>query len=85
MTDYLKSRPTDQSPKGYPTQKQNLNEWVKAGQSDISECYNLAEVQNKYGISEKALHDIIKRNNIPKIKKGWYSYVPKTFIDELFK
>ncbi len=53
-------------------------------QYDITDCYTLTEVQNKYGISEKALHDIIKRNNIPKIKKGWYAYVPKQAIDKLF-
>ena len=50
---------------------------------DISDCYNLTEVQNIYGISEKALHDLIKRNSIPKIKKGWFAYVPKTKIDKL--
>lgn len=52
-------------------------------QFDIADCYNLTEVQNKYGISEKALHEIIKRNSIPKIKKGWFAYVPKTVIDKL--
>ena len=52
-------------------------------QFDISECYNLTEIQNKYGISEKALHDVIKRNSIPKIKKGWFAYVPKSAIDKL--
>ena len=52
-------------------------------QFDISDCYNLTEVQNKYGVSEKALQDIIKRNSIPKIKKGWFAYVPKTVIDKL--
>lgn len=52
-------------------------------QFDISDCYNLTEVQSKYGISEKALQDIIKRNSIPKIKKGWFAYVPKTEIDKL--
>jgi excisionase family DNA binding protein len=50
---------------------------------DISECYNLKEVQSKFGISDKALHEIIKRNSIPKIKKGWFAYVPKTIIDTL--
>lgn len=54
-------------------------------QFDISECYNLTEVQEKYGISEKALHDLIKRNRIPKIKKGWYAYVPKIIIDTLLR
>jgi excisionase family DNA binding protein len=54
-------------------------------QYNISDCYNLTEVQNKYGISEKALQDLIKRNSIPKIKQGWYAYVPKIIIDKLLK
>lgn len=52
-------------------------------QFEISECYTLAEVQDKYGISEKALQNLIKRNSIPKIKKGRFAYVPKTVIDTL--
>ena len=52
-------------------------------QFDISDCYNLTEVQSKYGISETALQNLIKRNNIPKIKKGGFAYVPKTVIDKL--
>lgn len=52
-------------------------------QFDISACYNLTEVQRKYGISETALLNLIKRNGIPKIKKGWFTYVPKMVIDKL--
>jgi excisionase family DNA binding protein len=57
----------------------------KAEQSffDISDGYTLAEVQNKYGISETALQNIIKRNDIPKQKIGRFAYVPKTEIDKL--
>lgn len=54
-------------------------------QINISDCYTITEVLNKYGVSEKALQDIIKRNNIPKVKNGKYSYVPKINIDNLFK
>jgi len=53
-------------------------------QFDISECYTLTEVQSKYGISETALQQLIKRYEIPKRKKGWFVYVPKTLIDNLF-
>ena len=53
-------------------------------QIDIVDCYTLSEIQRKYGVSEKALYEIIKRNNIPKQKQGWYYYVPKLLIDELF-
>jgi excisionase family DNA binding protein len=56
---------------------------TEQNQFDILDCYNLTEVQSKYGISEKTLQDIIKRNSIPKIKKGWFAYVPKTVIDKL--
>ncbi len=52
-------------------------------QYEIDDCYTLTEVRNKYGISEKALYDVVKRNNIPKIKKGWYVYVPKKIINDL--
>jgi len=52
-------------------------------QFDISDCYTLTEVQNKYSISETAVQNLIKRNSIPKIKKGWFAYVPKTIIDKL--
>ena len=52
-------------------------------QFDIADCYTLTEVKDKYSISEKALQNLIKRNSIPKIKKGWFAYVPKTEIDNL--
>lgn len=64
------------------TQKQELNDWVQEVYN-ITDCYTLTEIQNKFGISEKALHEIIKRNNIPKIKKGWFAYVPKAIIDKI--
>lgn len=49
----------------------------------IEACYHMAEIQEKYNISEKALYDIIKRNEIPKLKMGKFSYVPKSKIDQL--
>ena len=50
---------------------------------DIAECYTLTEVQKKFNISEQSLKTIVKSNEVPKFKKGWYAYVPKTIIDEL--
>jgi excisionase family DNA binding protein len=52
-------------------------------QFDIADCYTLTEVKSRYGISETALQNLIKRNSIPKIKKGWFAYVPKMVIDKL--
>jgi excisionase family DNA binding protein len=52
---------------------------------DIDQCYTIGEVQQKFGISEKGLHELINRNDIPKIKQGRYTYVPQTTINKLFK
>jgi len=62
---------------------QELTEWKQAGAFEITECYTINEILEKYSISETALHNLIKRESIPKIKKGWYAYVPKTIIDKL--
>ena len=50
---------------------------------EASESYTLTEVQEKYGISERALHDFIRRKNIPRTKQGWYTHVPNVLIDQL--
>lgn len=49
----------------------------------LSECYTMKEIREKYGISEKALYELIQRNGIPKQYSGIYAYVPKNCIDEL--
>jgi len=64
-------------------QLKDLEKWNQTGAFDVNECYTLKEVQEKYGISEKALYEVIKRNDIPKMKKGWYAYVPKPLIDNI--
>lgn len=67
-----------------PRQQINdLNEWRQAGAFDIQDCYTLTEIQEKYKVSESTIQQLIKRNSIPKIKKGWYAYVPKQVIDEI--
>ncbi len=83
--DQLFKQPTNQTQpiEIAESQKQEKNKLVIGGGFEISECYNLSEIQNKYGISETTLQNLIKRNNIPKIKKGWFAYVPKTIIDKL--
>ena len=62
----------------------DLRSKVKPKKVKISEAYHMAEIKLKYNISEKALFDIIKRNNIPKLAKGWHVYVPKDEIDQIF-
>lgn len=50
----------------------------------ISDCYSIAEAQDKYRISQAALYGVINRHNIPKLKQGIYTYVPKLLIDQIF-
>jgi len=49
----------------------------------IEECFSLQEIQNNFNVSDGALYNIIKRNNIPKIQKGKFVYVPKELIESL--
>ncbi len=57
----------------------------KAKVFSLKECYKLKEIRDKYNISDKSLYELIKRNNIPKMKQGWFTYVPKIMIDKLLK
>lgn len=49
----------------------------------VEACYTIGEIEKKYSISSKGLHELIKRHKIPKLKLGRYTYVPKSRIDEL--
>ncbi len=64
-------------------QIRELYEWRRAGEFEITDCYTLTEAEDKFGISSRTLYELIKRENVPKIKRGWYTYVPKSIIDEL--
>lgn len=41
-------------------------------------CYSMTEAQEVLNFSEKALWDLLKRNNIPKYRDGKFSYVLKS-------
>lgn len=66
------------------TPQVDLRPKIKPKKVKISQAYHMAEIQLKYNISEKALSEIIKRNHIPKLAKGWHVYVPKDAIDQIF-
>jgi excisionase family DNA binding protein len=68
-----------------PAEAPVINTVIEPIQIDIAECYTLIEIQNKFGVSERAVSEIVKRNGITKIKNGLYSYVPKLSIDKIFK
>lgn len=52
---------------------------------EISDCYTISEAQTKFNISQTTLQNIIKREEIPKLKEGKFVYVPKEMIDNIFK
>lgn len=83
--DKLFSEPDYSNFIGLEKQVKEMYDWKQAGAFDINDCYTLTEVQDKYKVSESTVQQLIKRNSIPKIKKGWYAYVPKQIIDELLK
>jgi excisionase family DNA binding protein len=61
----------------------NVTPQPEQKQFDISECYTTEQVRGKYNISESGLRGLIIKHKIPKFRKGWYAYVPKTIIDKL--
>lgn len=63
--------------------KQEPTNRIEENQFDISESYTIGEILDKYNISETALNNLIKREGIPKTKRGWYTYVPKSIIDTI--
>lgn len=56
---------------------------VKKVEFDISDCYTITQVQQKFNISSGALYNIIFKNNVPKLCKGKFVYVPKPIIDKI--
>ncbi len=52
---------------------------------EYDDWYCMKEIQEIFGISEKALYDLIKRNGIVKKRIGWYCFAPKIEIDKYLK
>jgi len=50
---------------------------------DMDNSFSMSEAQQYFSISEKALYDLIKRNNIRKHKSGKYVFVEKIELDKL--
>lgn len=65
------------------TDNLELNELIPGRSFDIENSYTLTEIQNVFRISEEDLNILISRHSIPKIEKGWDTYLPKNLIDKL--
>lgn len=53
-------------------------------QYEPRECYTIAEVSEKFGVSLSTVSNTIRRNSIPKRQVGKFVYVPKDQIDKIF-
>jgi len=51
---------------------------------EISECYKIGEVSEKFGVSPSTVNKIVRRNGIPRRQIGKFVFVPKDQIDKLF-
>lgn len=44
------------------------------------DCYSIGQIQQDYKINSSTLYSLLKRNNVQKLQKGKYVYVPKDAI-----
>ncbi len=51
---------------------------------DSANCYTIAEISQKFGVSLSTVDKTIRKNSIPKKQIGKYVYVPKVEIDRIF-
>lgn len=49
----------------------------------MGDCYSMSELHQKFRISESAIYDLIKRNNLDKFQVGRFTYVAKKNIDSI--
>jgi excisionase family DNA binding protein len=49
-----------------------------------ADWYFMGEIQEKFGISEKALFDMVKRKGWPVVREGKYRLVPKAEVHRAF-
>lgn len=49
----------------------------------MDDCYNMSELHEKFKISDAAIYNLIKRNNIDKFQVGRFTYVSKKNIDSI--
>lgn len=49
----------------------------------LSDCYTVTEIAEKFGIAQPSASYIIRKKNIPSHKEGRFVYVPKVVIDDL--
>jgi predicted DNA-binding transcriptional regulator AlpA len=49
----------------------------------MDDCYNMSELHEKFKISDAAIYNLIKRNNIEKFQAGRFTYVSKKNIDSI--
>jgi excisionase family DNA binding protein len=83
VIDNLFLDPEQLLPADTKTGKENLTEGIQEEKFDIMNSYTIGEILSIFRISEEELTSLISLHRIPKIKKGWDTYLPKVVIDDL--
>lgn len=50
---------------------------------DLNDCYTVNEMHDRFGISNGALYNLIRREQIPRFVKGSHTYVIKADIEKV--
>lgn len=53
---------------------------IEESDFDIEDCFYMGEIKKLYNLSTDTLASVVKRNNLPKFKKGRFAYIPKEKI-----
>lgn len=56
----------------------------KPNSANLSDCCHMGQAQQIYNISEKALFEILKRNEVPKYQVGKFTYVLRSHLEKIF-
>jgi excisionase family DNA binding protein len=52
---------------------------------DFTNTYTIGEISKKFKLSDRGVYNLLNVNKVPKQKRGKYTHVPKTIIDELLR
>lgn len=52
---------------------------------DFTDTYTIGQISKTFNLSETGVYNLLSANKVPKQKRGKYTHVPKSVIDELLR
>ncbi|OWK73112.1 hypothetical protein CBW16_10130 [Flavobacteriaceae bacterium JJC] len=68
----------------FKSKKTEVIEEYKLPHFSNENYYSINEVLEKFGVSSGTFYNLCKKNNIPKIPKGKFVYVPRDLVNKIF-